>query len=772
MWIRRTVLLVILLAAAACGGAIPAMVEGMRAVREGARQQAEPGALPISDVTHGRWSGLPTQVAFAPEASLDAAGLTAWAQAELGIGLERGAGMPGPDGSELVRFQQVHAGVPVRGATYSAHVEGGRVTEVTGLVFGDIALNAAPSVTPDEALRRVQAHWPLVGPIERSTLEILPVPDAEKTRFRLVHVVPVLDRRGGGIWAIHVDAHSGEIVDVEALSSRFAAPQQGGTGAGIDTNGRTVSFATEHTSEIPAPDSGIVIEDLREGYRLRDVGRNLHTMSLDGATDVRTDEFWHDDQGQIHYKSWEFLLPSHDLIEEDNFWESDPDAVDVHSGLTKVYDYFLNTHGRRGHDGQNGYTPAAVRYWTHYAQASYHTAGKFLFFGDGGEYGRSFTTPDIVAHEFTHMMLRSIVELVIRGESGSVDEAIADIFAVHATFADSRHRWRIGADIDPAGFRDLSNPKSRGMPDTYEGQNWGEYQSDFGRSLGLDEITRHKNSTVMSHWFYLLSEGEEDGENDHGEEYEIRPIGMAKAAGILYRALFRLNSMATFESVREATIAVTRRMYGRCSEELRQVTNAWNAVGVGDPFCDCFEGSFIYAVQTEEGVQRARHYIRGEHYAVEITAPDGSKHIVNAGPGDRYRHYQGMPDIPVGGAYTLFLKELFQGRTMLVQQPYKRMTRRQYLEYREQHRTGRTGKLGEYDTHEYRMDDTTIWTTEDVCLNLTDYGGVMMRRTATTADDMRQVFFGFPVRWERAGQRGMWIENLREHTVDDRVFAR
>lgn len=772
----------------ACGGAI----SGLETLGNLATSGAESDGPAVTSVSHGPWSSLPTGIAFDPSTAVDAERLPAWVEGELGVRIEPAGTVVGPDGEELRRFRQTHRGLPIRGAAYTAHLQDERVKEVTGIAFDGASVDIEPTLSVDGAAMRVIARQPELLPLESPTLEILPVLGPGETRFYLAYVVPTLDPEGGGIWAVHVDAHTGKVVKVEALSSAVipvdsaqraparvgnpqlsvlspAASQETSAGAGINTDGQTLVFETEHTSDITSPEDGIVVEDLREGYRLRDVGRNLHTMSLDGATDIKTFVLREKEDGGFQYVNWDFLAPAHELIEEDNFWESDPDAVDVHWALGRVYDYFLDTHGRRGWDGQNGYTLAVVRYWHDYAQAAFHSAGRFLFFGDGGSRGRSFTSPDIVAHEFSHMVTGSIVDLKGFGEAGSIKEALADIFAVHATFGLSETPWRIGSDVDPLGIRDLSEPKARSMPDTYEGDHWGEYRSDFGRSLGLKERTRHENSTVMGYWFYLLSEAGE-GENDHGEEYDIEEIGKDVAADIVYRALFRLHPLATFEDVREATIHVTRSLYGRCSEELRQVTNAWNAVGVGEPFCDCFEGSFTYVLDTDQKPERARFYVRGDDYAVEMTADDGSTHIMNTTAGDPYRHVQGQPELsghdPVGG----YLRNLMYGRKPLLRRPSKPMTRREYLQYREAHRTGRSGRLGEYETHEYRLDGHTVWSTEDVCMDITDYAGLFMMDTPELGDAMRQVFFGFPVELRGTGYGHVWIEDLREHEVDDGVF--
>jgi hypothetical protein len=57
-------------------------------------------------------------------------------------------------------------------------------------------------------------------------------------------------------------------------------------------------------------------------------------------------------------------------------------------------------------------------------------------------------------------------------------------------------------------------------------------------------------------------------------------------------------------------------------------------------------------------------------------------------------------------------------------------------------------------------------------MDFTDLGALLMLRPPGLGASMRQVFFGFPVRMEQAGEGAFWVENLKAHEVDDRYFQR
>jgi len=109
-------------------------------------------------------------------------------------------------------------------------------------------------------------------------------------------------------------------------------------------------------------------------------------------------------------------------------------------------------------------------------------------------------------------------------------------------------------------------------PDTYYGDYWDP----------SEEV--HNNSTVFSHWFYILVNGK-TGTNDIGNNFSVTGIGIDKAAKIAYYTLVNyLPTSATYSDARFYTILTATDLYGPCSAEVEAVTNAMYAIGVGDPY--------------------------------------------------------------------------------------------------------------------------------------------------------------------------------------------
>jgi len=117
----------------------------------------------------------------------------------------------------------------------------------------------------------------------------------------------------------------------------------------------------------------------------------------------------------------------------------------------------------------------------------------------------------------------------------------------------------------------MSNPKSSLA---YEGCHPTKYQGQCWSSSG----EMHCNSTVLSYWFYLLSQGGSD--NNEGIVYNVTGIGIDKAQQIAYSTLLDLYPTANYSTARNASIQAAINLYGACSREVVNVTNAWYAVGI------------------------------------------------------------------------------------------------------------------------------------------------------------------------------------------------
>lgn len=244
-------------------------------------------------------------------------------------------------------------------------------------------------------------------------------------------------------------------------------------------------------------------------------------------------------------------------------------GTDAHWGAEMVYDYYLLQHNRNSLDNAGMKLISFADYGVGYANAFWN--GMFMTYGSGSSGG--FTGLDICGHEVTHGLTSKTSNLVYQNEPGALNESYSDIFGVcveHYAKPLSAN-WLMGEDVGV--IRSMSNPNSKGQPDTYKGTSWYTGTADNG---GV-----HTNSGVSNFWFYLLCQGG-TGVNDFAKSYTVNAIGMTAAAKIAFRALTVYYTQNTnYSQARDLSIQAATDLYGACSNEVYQTKWAWYAVGVG-----------------------------------------------------------------------------------------------------------------------------------------------------------------------------------------------
>ena len=92
---------------------------------------------------------------------------------------------------------------------------------------------------------------------------------------------------------------------------------------------------------------------------------------------------------------------------------------------------------------------------------------------------RSFTTIDVVGHEFAHGLTEFNSGLVYTGEPASINESMSDIFGKALEFytLPNQFTWTLGYRIPVLGsdaIRSMSNPNLLKQKRYYKGKYWTE----------------------------------------------------------------------------------------------------------------------------------------------------------------------------------------------------------------------------------------------------------------------------------------------------------
>ena len=459
------------------------------------------------------------------------------------------------------RYQITNNGVTVFGAFIYTHGIGSMVSSINGRMPSEIAIKQ-PSLSEEMALSNAKNHigaesykWELPGEeahlkweLEDPTATYFPTaelvyidPSFEFTKagaFRLAYKFDIYAHKPVYRAEVFVDAQTGEVL---FENHRIHIADVVGTA-------QTGYVGTQ----------SIISDSFNGGFRLREAGRGngVRTFDMNEGTNYGN---------------------SVDFTDANNVWNNvnanlDQYATDAHWGAEMTYDYFLNQHGRNGIDGNNMQINSYVHYDVGYFNAFWD--GLRMTYGDGD--GNPLTALDICGHEMTHGVTENSAGLIYQDEYGALNESFSDIFGAAVEFVanPSSGDWLMGEDVGT--LRSMSNPNAFGDPDTYDGNNWATGAGDNG---GV-----HTNSGVQNKWFYILVEGE-SGTNDNGDAYNVPGIGLDDASAIAYRNLtVYLGQTSEYDDARFYSIQSAIDLFGGCSPEVIACTNAWYAVGVGNPF--------------------------------------------------------------------------------------------------------------------------------------------------------------------------------------------
>lgn len=455
-----------------------------------------------------------------------------------------------------VRFGQRYRGLPVFEGEAIVHVDPshGGVFDVTdALAAIPDTLGTTPSLGKDDAERIARAaRGTRRAAVATSDLVVFPPREGREARVAF-RVVLVGDDAEGPIHdVVFVDATTGSVL-LAFDNVQYAAAQG-------SAKTRYIGAAVPLTTDQTAPTSFQLVDPTRGNMS----AVNLAFGMSGGSVFVDSDNVWGNGTiGDLAGAGAEALI-----------------------GAQVTYDYFAQTFGRRGiaNDGQG--SQQRVHYLSNYNNAFWNDACKCMTYGDGdgSKFGPTYAI-DVSAHEMTHGIIGYTAALTYTGESGALNESLADIFGTLVEYYASTKpgvvktpNYLIGEDIvTPAiagdFLRSMSNPKADGKSIDHASQNTAALYATTPAINGL-----HYASGLTNHVFYLLAEGGRNATSG----VAVSGIGRSKAGAIFYRAMTSYMTASTnFVGARTATLNAARDLYGASSLEWNTVANAWYACGVG-----------------------------------------------------------------------------------------------------------------------------------------------------------------------------------------------
>ncbi|MFC9341528.1 M4 family metallopeptidase [Streptomyces sp. NPDC057020] len=497
-------------------------------------------------------------------------------------------------GAETVRLQQRHRGVTVFGGQYVVRMEkqGGKrvVTGTSGHYFTGLSTGVTPEVAEVTAVRRAVAATArrLDRTLDTSQAPTTEAPDASKAALTGESKGLVVLPKGAGVLAyrvtvrgttpgtgepvlheVYVDARSGyPALQYNALKTMTAPAAQPAADA---TEGAT-GVAPAAAALSPETGTGVRLDGTKGRLDVSyDPATGTYVMSDSArmrATTKNVLATW-DARGKSVSEAsgrWPtgikmFASPTPDFAGT----ATDSGAVDAHWNAAQVYDYYKTVHGRDSLNGA-GMTVNSLVGVTYYGMPYVNAFwdGTKMVYGSGDEEYRPLSADtDVVGHEMTHGVIEHTANLVYAGQSGALNEALADYFgnAIDVTASATPM-------TDPnAGLicENLCRTKA-GAACALRNLNDGATTSKnfLGVSFGTDNGGVHLNSTIFS-----------------GALWDMREdLGGTLADKIVYKAVAEyMTPLDGFTEARNAVIAAAKQL-GATSAQQNVVKRSFNAHGI------------------------------------------------------------------------------------------------------------------------------------------------------------------------------------------------
>ena len=468
-----------------------------------------------------------------------------------------------PQGEKHVRMQQQYQGVKVYGAEIVLHTKRQQLRQLSGRYQATPTLaSTKPSFTEQQAVAVATADLnkeTIVRPLKADEQKLLnydrpiaelviyqPDPAAVSSLVWHVTIRPNFVER----WEYFVDAQNGTVVNYYNHTCHVDGP---GVSTAQDLSGTPRQIQTYEVDGFDyLIDASRPMFDSEQSTLPDDpVGA---IVTLDARNSPYTDI-------DLYY-----------VRTQNDQWS--PAAVSAHHNASRAYEYYRTTHNRNSINGQGGRILSIIDVADEdggdFGNAAWN--GAAMLYGNGN---RAFSplsrSLDVGGHEMTHGVIGSTANLEYQGESGAINESMADVFAV--LIEREVDDWQLGEDVvnrqvyASGALRDMSDPHNGGTSLNDPGFQPKHVSEQY--TGGEDNGGVHINSGIANHAFYLFATDEN--------------VGLEKAETVYYDVLTNyLTTASQFIDLRIAVVQATGATYGTDGPEAAAARAAFDAVGIGE----------------------------------------------------------------------------------------------------------------------------------------------------------------------------------------------
>ena len=272
-------------------------------------------------------------------------------------------------------------------------------------------------------------------------------------------------------------------------------------------------------------------------------------------------------------------LPGRSVRDEGAPATGDAAVDEAYDGFGATWKLYSEVYGRSSIDGAGLRLLGTVHYGESYQNAFWN--GTRMVFGDGDSeiFGRFTASLDVIGHELTHGVVEHTAGLEYSGQSGALNESIADVFGVlvaqYAAGQDAATAdWLVGGDLLLPGVKGTALRNMLHPGTAYDDPRLGKDPQPDTMS-GYVETTEdnggvHYNSGIPNRAFALAA-------------ITIGGPAWEKAGRVWYDVLTGpdLKADADFAAFARLTIDAATARFGAGSAEAAAVRDGWTTVEVG-----------------------------------------------------------------------------------------------------------------------------------------------------------------------------------------------
>ncbi len=272
-------------------------------------------------------------------------------------------------------------------------------------------------------------------------------------------------------------------------------------------------------------------------------------------------------------------LPGRSVRAEGAPATGDPAADEAYDGFGATWTLFEEVYGRNSIDGSGMPLRGSVHYGEGYQNAFWNGSQMVFGDGDGVIFGRFTASLDVIGHELTHGVVERTANLTYSGQSGALNESIADVFgSLVSQYAAGQTAdeadWLIGAELLLPGVKGTALRSMLHPGTAYDDPRLGKDPQPDAMAgyveTSDDNGGVHYNSGIPNRAFALAATA-------------IGGHAWEKAGWIWYDALTGpgIPPDCDFAGFARLTVAAAIARFGD-GAEAGAVRSAWSTVGVGD----------------------------------------------------------------------------------------------------------------------------------------------------------------------------------------------